>query len=190
MIDALIIGGDGQIGKALLAGFQLAKLDVVATTRRWPPYGRDLNESYLPFDLRYPTYLPKAKVTYLCTGINGFRQCEDDPVEAKRINTTLLCATAYRALDMGSNVVYLSSCAVETHPKTTYAFTKYEVENRLGPKGAACVRVGPVAIPGRKVYPNQHYNPISVPDLINLLMSFYHRFRPGLYKVTKEGWTE
>ena len=36
MLDALIVGGDSQIGKALIARLRQDGREVVATTRRWP----------------------------------------------------------------------------------------------------------------------------------------------------------
>lgn len=187
MPDVLIIGGDSQIGQALHKTFE-GSFDyvVLSTTRKWPPA-----DNRLPFDLRYPSFLPKADVTLFCTGINGFKPCADDPVEAKRINVELLLATAKRMHNRGSLLVFLSSSASETHPDTVYGQCKLEAEAGFVELGGACYRFGPVAFPGRNVYPNEIYSPINLSTLTQILFEAVDGlWVPGIHSIYNRDWVK
>lgn len=155
----------------------------MATTRKWPPA-----TGMLPFDLRYESWLPKARITFFCTGINGFKPCEADPAEARRINVTLLGLAAERVREMGSDVVLLSSSAAETHPDTVYGTCKRDAEKIFLRLGGACFRFGPVAFPGRNVYPNEVYSPINLPTLTGLLAQCFEHWEPGLHHIYNRTW--
>lgn len=194
MFDALIVGGDSQIGKALIARLRQDARQVVATTRKYPPEASRMEswrfaEGVVPFDLRWPTFLPRARITFFCTGINGFKPCDADPEEARRINVTLLAAAAMRVADMGSRPVFLSSSAAETHPDTVYGTCKRDAEKAFLELGGACFRFGPVAFPGRNVYPNEVYSPINLSTLTDLLAGCFERFEPGLHCIYNRDWT-
>ncbi len=142
----------------------------------------------MPFDLRFDTWLPAAAVTYFATGINGFKPCAADPEEARRINVTLLCRAADRvAVHMG-RLVYLSSSAAETHPDTVYGRCKLDAEAHFLRLGAACYRFGPVAFPGRNVYPNDTYSPINLDTLTDILGRVFYFWEPGLHRITNRKW--
>jgi dTDP-4-dehydrorhamnose reductase len=195
MLDALIVGGDSQIGKALIKRLRQDARSVVATTRKWPPQtvaDWAPMENYIPFDLRWPTYLPEARVTFFCTGINGFKPCEADPEEARRINVTLLTATArkihFKAYNDDDKLVFLSSSAAETHPDTVYGQCKLDAEKAFLELGGACFRFGPVAFPGRNVYPNDVYSPINLSTLTDLLAGCFGYFEPGLHSIYNRDW--
>ena len=175
MLDALIIGGDSQIGKALAEKLRSLGWNTATTTRKWPPI--EPSADVLPFDLRWPTYLPQAKVTYFSTGINGFKPCDADPEEAKRINVTLLLAVA-RRLAYTTRLVFLSSSAAETHPLTVYGQCKLAAERGFLEYGGVCFRFGPVAFPGRNVYPNEIYSPMNLSTLTRVLSGCLHTWKP------------
>src|SRR5882762_7639374 len=139
MLDALIVGGDSQIGKALIMRLMRDEREVLATTRKWPDR---CGTHLIPFDLRWPTYLPRARFTFFCTGINGFKPCEADPEEARRINVTLLTAAARQVIGFGARtrLVFLSSSAAETHPDTVYGTCKQDAEKVFLELGGACFR--------------------------------------------------
>ena len=186
-VDALIVGGDSQIGKALFARLLRNGKETVATTRKWPnPAG--ILPNMLPFDLRWHTWLPAAEVTYFCTGINGFKPCEADPVEAHRINVTLLCDTAGRIAAYGGRVVFLSSSAAETHPDTVYGKCKLAAEEFFVALGGACYRFGPVAFPGRNVYPNAVYSPMNLSTLTDILAGCFVKWEPGIHSLYNRDW--
>jgi len=185
MLDALIVGGDSQIGKALIARLKQDGRRVAATTRRWPFSGWRL----IPFDLRWRwSYLPRAQITFFCTGINGFKPCEADPEKARRINVTLLTAAARRVAAKGHLIVFLSSSAAETHPDTVYGTCKRDAEKVFLELGGACFRFGPVAFPGRNVYPNEVYSPINLSTLTDLLAGCFVRWKPGLRCIYNRDW--
>jgi nucleoside-diphosphate-sugar epimerase len=193
MLDALIVGGDSQIGKALWARLRQDARWVVATTRKRPPA-----DGMLPFDLRFQSWLPVTRLAFFCTGINGFKPCEDDPEEARRINVTLLTRTARRLHDRLAppRLVFLSSSAAETHPDTVYGKCKLDAERVFLELGGACYRFGPVALaggmalsrPGQKVYPNEVYSPINLSTLTDLLAGCFERWEPGLHCIYNRDW--
>jgi len=189
MIDALIVGGDSQIGKALVEKLHSRNITVVSTTRRWPSPPQ-ATWDILPYDLRWPTFLPEAEFAFFCTGINGFKPCEADPEEARRINVTLLTAAARQAKAMGCDVVFLSSSAADTHPDTVYGTCKRDAEKVFLELGGACFRFGPVAFPGRNVYPNEVYSPINLSTLTDLLAGCFERWEPGLHCIYNRDWVK
>ena len=186
-VDALIVGGDSQIGKALIARLHRDGREVVATTRKWPNTEGPLYYM-LPFDLRWSTWLPAAQVTYFCTGINGFKPCEADPVEAYRINVSLLCNAMHRVARYGGRLVFLSSSAAETHPDTVYGRCKLEAEEAFLEVGGACYRFGPVAFPGRNVYPNAVYSPMNLSTLTDILAGCFVKWEPGVHSLYNRDW--
>lgn len=183
MLDALMIGGDGKIGQALVERLRTGGRSVVATTRKWPPA-----PGMLAFDLRYRSWLPLARITFLCTGINGFKPCDADPETARLVNTTLLVDAARYCTNVGSRIVYLSSSAAETHPDTVYGTTKREAEHGILPLGAAVYRFGPVAFPGRHVFPNEIYSPMNLSTLTATLANLFDEWDPGLHCLYNRDW--
>lgn len=171
VLSALVISADSAIGGAICD-----KIGAVGTTRRKPTLGR------IPFDLKDPINLPLADVSYFCSGINGFKACEADPEMARKVNLEGTVATAQDIVSRGGRVVLLSSCAVETHPETVYGALKRETENGFMQFGdrASIFRFGPVMFPGRVTYPNQHYSPIGVDRLVDLVTN---DFSPGLHRI-------
>jgi dTDP-4-dehydrorhamnose reductase len=182
MLDALVISGDSQIGKALTARLREDGREVMATTRKFP------SGEFVWFDLRRPRVLPLAHVAFFCTGVNGFKPCEDNPEEARRINVTLLTAAARQVAAMGTKVVFLSSGAAETHPDTVYGMCKIDAEKVFCELGGACYRLGPVAFPGRKVWANEVYSPINLSTLTALLAGCFERWEPGVHSIYNQNW--
>jgi nucleoside-diphosphate-sugar epimerase len=181
MIDALVIGADGLIGSALIVELQLSKYEVAGTTRREPP-ARDL----ISFDLRWPSYLPHAQVTYICAGITGFRNCTDDP-DAEAANVMGPITIAKMVLRRQGYVVFLSSSAAETHPETAYGRMKLDAEREiLDHCGdyAACFRFGPVMAGTRNAFRDGEYTPITITNLTQELLAPMLTWIPGVHRVT------
>ena len=170
MIDCLVVSRDSQIGAQIIK-----RLNGVGTTRR--DHGDKLY-----FDLRGHAPLPPAKLTFFCSGINGFKQCAADPMAAYNVNVEGTVRAANWQVEQGGRVVLLSSCAAETHPYTVYGAYKLQTEKGFLEFGdrASIFRFGPVKFPGRVVYSNHDYHPIEVDDLITAVT---HQFMPGLHAV-------
>lgn len=137
----LVVGGDGLIGKAVLARLCAAGLPAVATTRRAIP---DDKWAWLRLDLTEPaSELPAADVAYLCAGIKGFRECEG-VAETWRVNVDGMVAVGKQLLRQGAFVVYVSTDAVDWSP-SSYARQRAQVEAVLqGCGDPAIVRCGRV----------------------------------------------
>ena len=137
--DILIIGADGLIGQALMQAFTSKGFSVIGTSRRD-------SDRYFYLDLAKPidlSALPKARIVFLCAGINGFAACDADPVMAAQVNivTTLAIGTHY--MRQGGHVVFLSSTTVfgnntgkpdeedKVTPDTTYGVFKCATEIAL-----------------------------------------------------------
>ena len=170
MIEHLVVSRNSQIGNLIAL-----RLGALATTRR---------NKYDPlyFDLREGVPLPEAKITFFCSGINGFVACAADPLAAWAVNVEGTVRAATHQVTKGHRVVLLSSCAAETHPYTVYGAFKRHTERAFEEFGdqASIYRFGPVKFPGRATYSNQDYHPIGVPELVEAVSG---PFVPGLHKL-------
>lgn len=183
--DHLVVSGDSQIGAAIRK-----RLDCAATTRRLPLKGEEsrvprpeTSDDMIYFDLRSTAFLPPARTTYFCSGINGFMKCAADPNEAFEINVVGTVRAACEPVRRGYRVVLLSSCAAETHPDTIYGGFKFLTEQRfLNEFGehASVFRFGPVKFEGRVCYPNGPYHPLTVDDVVDAVTA---PFVPGLHRI-------
>lgn len=129
---ALVIGGDGFIGKALVSALQQRGHEALATSRRGHA---------IPFDLARPTELPAADVAYLVASVTGVPP--EGTEDAWRVNVDGTIETACNLLRAGVFVLFLSSAAVYTR-SDAYARHKTIVEAYLRDKEAAIVRLGNV----------------------------------------------
>lgn len=177
MHENLVVSGDSQIGRAIMN-----RINAAGTTRRLvDDPTRDPSLAY--FDLRSNAYLPEAKITYFCSGINGFVNCEQNANEAHAVNVAGTVRAAIGQVQRGGKVVLLSSCAAETHLGTIYGDFKFLTEQRFLDKfgdQASVFRFGPAKFPGRKTYPNGDFQPIEISDLVDVLTA---PFIPGLHRI-------
>jgi dTDP-4-dehydrorhamnose reductase len=171
MFDNLVVSGDSRIGAVIAT-----RLNAAATTRKGTP-------GLLHFDLRqWHPFLPLAKTTYFCAGINGFKACATDPVAAFEVNVEGIRRAAMPQVARGHRVILLSSCAAETHPGTVYGSLKLTAEKIFKGFGeqASIFRFGPVELAGRETYPDGEYQPINVADLVDRITG---PFQPGLHRI-------
>ncbi len=129
---ALIISADSEVGQELHKELSLRSFRHTATSRK-------ADTIWIPFDLRTPTELPFAQVTYFASGITGFKACSDEPDMARLINVTNTVLAAAAQVEKNGRVILLSSCAAETHPDTTYGTLKLEAEREFLAQAAAGV---------------------------------------------------
>jgi dTDP-4-dehydrorhamnose reductase len=163
-MKALIVSADARIGAALCE-----RLGAVGTTRRQVGPDRPY------FDLRHLAPLPFADLTYFCSGIVGFARCAADPLTAHEINVVGNVRAAQGQVERGGRVVFLSSCAAETHPDTVYGTLKRETERAFLKFGeaASIFRFGAVDSPHKEY-------PIGLNALIAALTA---PFKPGLQRL-------
>lgn len=179
MLDALIVGGDSRIGKALYKKLWQRGYRTNATSRR-----EDFAGGPLFLDLRDPGPLPAARVTYLCAAVTGFKPCEDDPQEAWHVNVNGTLKVARDQIARGGKIVFLSSSASVSHLSKNYGYYKLKAEQELFTLGenAAVVRFGPVRSDTRETYPDGYYDPIDMEELTDFLIRrFADDFSPGCW---------
>lgn len=146
---ALVVGGDGSIGRALRARLR-GQHEVIWTTRRdlrdaevfeGEECGRcDLRDMELP----HVEKAPGMNVVYLVAAITGAIRCERDP-DAWLVNAEAPVALATQAKARGWHVVFLTSGAPEVAPHTALAMQKSYAGLAVLLLGGCVVRpVGPV----------------------------------------------
>jgi dTDP-4-dehydrorhamnose reductase len=150
--DALVVGGDGLVGRELVLALRASGHAVRATSRR---VGADA----LPLDLADPDLaaLGRARFAcaFICAGITGMQQCESAPDAAHRINVENTLRVMRALAQAGTHIVFLSSGQVfdgeiprpaesaPPRPKNRYGRHKLEVEEAIAREGlpAAALRV-------------------------------------------------
>jgi dTDP-4-dehydrorhamnose reductase len=132
-MKALIVGGDGFIGSALVRHLTKDGNTVLATTRR-------NRESPLFLDmLEKIGELPPVDVVFLVAAVQTFQGCEGNP-EAYRVNVDATVEIARRTWCLGAFPVFISSDCVEWGGATAYARHKSLVEMVIHSLGGAIVR--------------------------------------------------
>jgi RmlD substrate binding domain len=127
LMRALVIGGDGNLGRALCGRLTAGGHDMTYTTRRqggaFPTLGQfylDVRDLLLP---EMPLAEGKRNVVYLMAAITGFARCEEDP-EAWLVNAEAPVALAQQARARGWHVVFVTSGAPERATHTALAMQK------------------------------------------------------------------
>ena len=143
MARALVIGGDGQIGAALLTRLAEDGWAAVATTR----HPEQVNERHLFLDLSddLTNWRPPADVAvaYLCAAVTSVARCQADPAGTRRLNVDALWTVSQALLAAGAFIVFPSTnlvfdgsvaCRAATDPVsplTEYGRQKATLEQRL-----------------------------------------------------------
>jgi len=151
---SLVVGADGQIGRALLAELAAGGDHVIGTSRRDPPQpGRIyLNLAAEPAEWKLPASVATA---YLCAAVTSQQACRQDPSGSRRVNVErtvelarMLIAEGALVVFLSTNLVYDGSVAFRRAedppcPLTEYGRQKAEVERQLLAYGdrAAVVRL-------------------------------------------------
>lgn len=135
MSRALVVGGTGFVGAALVAELHRRGRQVIATSRRPAP----LPPGEVFYDLAdgQPEQLPVADTVYLVAAMPTFAACEGNPL-AWRVNVDAPIAIARQF--PGAFVVFVSSDAVEWCGATAYARQKAQVEGFMHSRWGAIVR--------------------------------------------------
>lgn len=134
-MKALVIGGDGMVGSALVGLLRERNCAVVATTRR-----RDIPEDRVFMDLAQPVHdLLPCEVVYIVAAVNGFEPCQGNS-EAYRVNVDAPTEIARLAALRAVFPVFISSDCVEWCGATDYARHKAMAEIAVRLVGGAVVR--------------------------------------------------
>lgn len=175
----MVIGADSYIGSGLISYLRDESHEVCGTTRRNPP------GSFTPLDLSKPYALPIADIAFFCAGITSFKECDVDPERAHMINVASPKCLAANLAERGGKVVMLSSSAVEAHSESTYGKLKRESEADFLTLGqcAAVVRFGPVMKPGRAVYADAQYHPVTLSGIVSKLGALCSQWSPGVHRI-------
>ncbi len=116
MLSALVVGGDGLIGRALTLQLAASGWMVVSTTRRTTAAPSQVN-----FDLAQGVSTLSGPgnavpagglVVFICAAVTGFAQCANDPEGSRYINVNRTVELGSYFMQQGALVVYLSSNSV------------------------------------------------------------------------------
>lgn len=212
-LKSLIIGGDGMIGNHLRRYLEAKKEEVFTTSRR-----KNSNDIY--FDLSTSNLrnmiFPKVDTVYICAGMTGFKDCEENIELARKINIDAPTEIAKVLSQTGAHVIYLSTSAVfdgktpkyknnfNKSPKSIYGKTKSEGEDsilRVGNK-ISILRLTKVIhenLPifkkwsdllkdNKKIhaFTDLYFCPILIDDVINVLSGIAKKNEGGIYQVSGE----
>ena len=163
----LVVGGDGTLGRALVAAARAGPVAVCHTTRR----GNSCGQSSFQLDLAEPEAqwrLPEQQFStvFLSAGVTSIQACEAQPELTRRINVLQPLLLAQRLWDQGAFVVCLSSSTVfdgqlpfakptdVTRPMSEYGRQKQALEHGLLALGerVAIIRLSKVIAPNNALF--------------------------------------
>lgn len=213
-MKALIIGGDGAIGRALNEKLESRQDTVFFTTRRsMLPHGNALRLDLASSDAE-TIRLPQVHIAFFCAAITGFAACRNDRQLAERVNFSAPSVLARRLVEAGSRVVFLSSNAVfdwsephvparrEPHPVTEYGHFKAKAEKEFAALGSAAsiLRLSKVLRSDDSLfggwiddlkkekrinaYTDHCFAPISLADTIEALVAISGRPVSGMFQMS------
>jgi dTDP-4-dehydrorhamnose reductase len=147
----LVVGGDGLVGRALLADCRLHNEITLATVLTEPA----VPGASVHFDLLCDPWpvLPSCRAAVLCAAIANQEACRLDPAATRDLNVVRTLRLAQQLLSAGTFVVFLSTNMVfdgsrprrradeSVSPKTEYGRQKAEAEAGLLKLGERCAVV-------------------------------------------------
>jgi len=101
----LVVGADGELGRAACSHFEAQDIEVFGTSRR---RGGD----HLYLDLTVPQgweVLPEVDAAVICAGMTSIAACAQDPATSMQVNVRGTVSLAWKLAQQGVFVVYLSS---------------------------------------------------------------------------------
>lgn len=171
---AIVIGGDGKLGKALCARLLELGHRVVRTTRQLLPRpALHVGEEVAHLDMLHPV-LPAespAHVVFIMAAIPGFVPASSDP-DAWRVNAEAPVLLAVQARSRGIRIVHVSSGAVERAQETAYGRQKAHADLGVLLCDGCVVRLMPAVAPANYV------------EVADLLIDSAVRDRRGLVRWT------
>lgn len=146
MINALVVGGDSKLGRALCERLSARGHDVVRTSRRLVSSA----PGWVYLDMLDPKlpHSDKMVTVYIMAAITGVVPAESHP-DAWRVNAEAPVAIALAASKHGWRTVFMSSGTVERAQHTASAAQKRYVEAIVHALGGCVVRPLPT-VPAEK----------------------------------------
>jgi dTDP-4-dehydrorhamnose reductase len=141
--QALVVGCDGLIGRALVDHLSAAGVAVTETSRRRDSCGSRRVLLDLAGDVADWQIPSATSLAFLCAGVTALGECRARPAASRRINVEQTVALAERLIAGGAFVVFLSTNLVfdgmrayraadePVSPRTEYGRQKADAERRL-----------------------------------------------------------
>jgi dTDP-4-dehydrorhamnose reductase len=213
--ESLVIGADGQIGRAILAALAAHGETALGTVLQGPAAAGHcvLDLASDPQDWPLPR---RVSTAYLCAAVTSLDACRRDPEGTALVNVQRTVAMARRLVERGAFVVFLSSNQVYDGavpfrrqsdppcPRTEYGRQKAEAERQLLALGssAAVVRLTKVLTPaapllaawrralraGEIIHPfsDMVMAPLSLPFTVAALEKVAAARKPGIYQLSAD----
>jgi dTDP-4-dehydrorhamnose reductase len=209
---SLVVGADGQIGRALFDALAAGGAEVLGTSRRPSQPGR----IYLDLAAGPEEWLLSASVAtaYLCAAVTSLQTCREDPSGSARVNVRNTVEVARALIAGGAFVVFLSTNLVfdgsvafrgaqdPACPQTEYGRQKAAAERQLLALGdhAAVLRLTKVFAPrmpllsgwraalarGETIHPFSDLvlAPVPLPLVVHTLTRIASLRRPGIFQLS------
>ena len=207
----LIVGADGSFGGPLSLALGRLGHEVIATTRRRTPAGRD--RLYLDLGEPLPD-LPKVDVAVICAAMARFEECWRTPELAYRVNVAAPLELSRSLTRAGSRVILLSTSAVfdgnsphvkeneRPSPRSAYGRFKAEAEARLLELGSAVsvLRLTKVLRPGTgllsqwiarlgegervRAFDDHRFCPLQMADVIDAVIAVIESKEGAIFHVS------
>ncbi len=214
MSSVLIVGGDGQVGSALVTALPNLGWTVMATTRRETPIPETKS---VQLDLSAPPEewpeLPAVETAVICTAMTDQQGCEDNPTASATINRDGPVALACQLNAAGTFVLSLSTVGVfngsapqrrhEERPDATITYGQHKAaaeRDMLAARTAAVLRPSKVVGPDMPLLKNWISKlrasetitafsdvtiaPISVPFIVTLIDRILRLKKLGIYQAS------
>lgn len=211
----LVVGADGYIGNAVASHLYNINYDVIGTTRRQVKRDTSYPTIFLDLSKDIPDF-SDFDVAVICAAISSFRECEENPKLAWRINVDAPCEIAKKLKPRTGRLIYLSTSAVfdcqsphrredeEAKPISAYGCVKAAGEQALIACGErhTVLRMTKVLSPGEGIFSlwvnqlksgkdieaisDHFFCPISIEDVISAISALLSTPLHGVVHISGE----
>ena len=107
-LRALVLGGSGEIGQAIVSALENKGADVVVTSRKLDPNNPNVKRLNLEHPERFQMRQP-VDVAYFCAGMTDLAECQKQPGHSWEINVKSQTRLIRELYAQGTFIVYFSS---------------------------------------------------------------------------------